>query len=90
MSDAPYNIQDFGPSDLMSSDVVGERALKVALTSSDALDVSLVNLTEVEKMLLKALTDISINLCSINEQITLMNARFEDVHETTIETDDLP
>ena len=79
MSDAPYNIQDFGPSDLMTSDKVGDRALKVSLT----------NLTDVEKMLLKALTDMSINLCNMNEQITLLNARFESVHETTIKTDDL-
>ena len=35
MSDAPYNIQDFGPSDLMSSDVVGERRIKVEVKPFD-------------------------------------------------------
>tara|TARA_R110002167_G_scaffold45515_3_gene136727 strand:+ start:2679 stop:3146 length:468 start_codon:yes stop_codon:yes gene_type:complete len=29
MSDAPYNIQDFGPSDLLSSEIEGERRVKV-------------------------------------------------------------
>tara|TARA_R100001244_G_scaffold90191_2_gene68455 strand:+ start:495 stop:956 length:462 start_codon:yes stop_codon:yes gene_type:complete len=31
----PYNIQDFGPSDLMSSDVEGERRIKVINNSDD-------------------------------------------------------
>lgn len=34
MSDAPYNIQDFGPSDLMSNQVVGIRRLKVSSEDS--------------------------------------------------------
>ncbi len=34
MSDAPYNIQDFGPSDLMTSDKIGARRLKVSVDSA--------------------------------------------------------
>ena len=80
MSDArTFTVPDFGPNDLLTSDKIGERAVKVSLD----------NLSDVEVILLQALNDVSTSLCNISEQIKLLNARVEEAFETGLTTDDI-
>lgn len=75
----PYSIKDFGPSDLLDSEVENERAVKVSLN----------NLTAVEQMLFRALSDLIDTNGLVLDQMKLMNARIEEAFETRINLEDV-
>lgn len=79
MTDKHYTIQDFGPSDLLTSKKIGERAVKVSLD----------NLTDVELLIIRAIADLSSSICVIADQSRLLNARIEEAFNTGISEEDI-
>ena len=74
-----WTVPDFGPNDLLTSDKIGERAVKVSLD----------NLSDVEGLLVSSLFGISDTLLEINRQMRLLNTRIEEAFETKIKESDI-
>lgn len=67
------------PSDVMDSEVINNRNIKVSIQ----------NLEQIAGMLLQAQAQISNSLEEISTQIKLLNARYESVHETSVGEEDI-
>lgn len=74
-----FTVQDFGPNDLLTSDKIGERSVKVSITDAQNVDGPLSSLV----------FDLVASNVAILEQLKLLNARFEETFNTKIEECDL-
>ncbi len=74
-----FTVPDFGPNDLLTSDKIGDRAVKVSLE----------NLSDIERILIEVISRMNDQLENISIELKLLNARYEEACETGINEGDI-